>query len=273
MQDCQNCYNAPMNLYYQVFPEGVSIDEARHSPLVIIPGLFGSTSNWRTVAKRLSESRPVIVIDQRNHGRSDHADSNSYTDMVADLFEFIELHQLQHIHLAGHSMGGKVAMLFALQYPKMLSSLIVLDIAPRTYTHSHAPFLSALLEIDLSDLKSRSEADRALQTAIPDVATRLFLLQSLTGSPNNYRWRINIQVLHDYMDEIVGFANVDSQSSVDTLVLGGDKSTYINESDIVSIQRLFPDSSYTTIANAGHWLHAEQPEQVIAEMETFLSGK
>ncbi len=258
-----------MKLNYQIFPEGAEVNN-HLTPLLIVPGLFGSISNWRSIAKQLSNSRTVIVVDQRNHGRSPHAESQSYADMVSDLVELCRDLQLASVDVAGHSMGGKVAMLLAVHHPDLLRSLVILDIAPVTYSHSHAPFLKALLDIDLSTLESRGGADRALRDAIPDTSTRLFLLQSLTGSPGNYKWRLNLKVLHDYMDEIIGFPDIDIHSEVDTLIIAGADSTYLLSEHHARLSELFPRSKFASVANAGHWLHAEQPEAVIKLMENFL---
>ena len=176
-----------MKLYSQHFPDDLSVDQLRHHlPMIIIPGLFGSTANWRSFARKLSVTQPVLVVDQRNHGRSPHAGTNTYDDMVADLIELCDHLSIEKAIFCGHSMGGKTAMQLALNHQERVEKLIVLDIAPVKYQHSHAPFLEGLMDIDLSALKSRSEADRALQDVITDTATRLFLLQNLTGSSGSY---------------------------------------------------------------------------------------
>ena len=261
-----------MNLYYQTYPDTINISDFTDAdiPLIIIPGLFGSTANWRAVAKRLGESHKVIVVDQRNHGRSPHADSQTYADMVQDIRQLCDHHSLDKIVLCGHSMGGKVAMLFALEYPAMVSKLAILDIAPIAYAYSHAPHIRALLELDLSSLKSRSDADRQLHQSIPDIATRMFLLQSLTGSPGQYQWRLNLPVLLEYMQEMTGFPEVSLSSQVDVLFLAGTLSEYLRDQHHAKISGLFPNSQFISIPNAGHWLHAEQPEQVIDIINNFI---
>lgn len=262
-----------MKLYYQIYPEALDLSSLDHAPVIIIPGLFGSTSNWRSFARKLSEHYPVIVIDQRNHGRSPHADTHSYFDMSGDLLELVDLLNLDKVILCGHSMGGKVAMLFSLLHPERVEKLAILDIAPVTYTHSHAPFLDALLEIDLSQLESRSAADKALQSAIPDTGTRLFLLQSLTGTAKNYQWRLNLSVLHREMDKIVGFPSdglSTYSNSVETGLIYGENSTYVKQQDLPLIKKFFPKAYLTGIPNAGHWLHVEQPALVLAALLNFL---
>ena len=277
-----------MNLHYQVFPETLDESDLTGSvPLIILPGLFGSIANWRSVARKYAESsivtladsanranvaRPVIVVDQRNHGQSPQAPSHTYADMVSDLELLCESLGLTRIVLCGHSMGGKVAMLFALNNAAMLEKLVVLDIAPVRYTHTHAPYIEALMQLDLQTLKSRSDADRQVQQAIPDTATRLFLLQSLAGSAGNYHWRLNLPVLHQYMDDVIDFPLIEKTVDTQALFLAGANSNYVTEQHHSVIKRLFSEAQFATIQNAGHWLHAEQPALVIQALQDFIES-
>lgn len=260
-----------MKLHFLSYPESVDLAQCSDAtPLLIVPGLFGSTSNWRSFARRFAETRPAIVIDQRNHGQSPHASSQSYADMVQDLLEFCDQHALAKIDLCGHSMGGKVAMLFTLAHPQRVNKLAVLDIAPIDYQHNHAPFLKKLMQLDLHLLKSRNQADIALREAIPDTATRLFLLQSLRGSPGAYRWNLNLSVLHDYMAEITGFPQTDRIAFNKTLFVAGALSDYLLDQHHDKIRQLFPNASFATVAEAGHWLHAEQADRVLKMLINFI---
>ena len=266
-----------MQLHYHSYPEqqGESHACSVNPPVIIIPGLFGSTANWRTFAKKLSQNFDVIVIDQRNHGESPHAPSHTYPDMVADLLEFIDAKGFEQVVLCGHSMGGKVAMLFSLLYPERVSRLAVLDIAPIEYEHSHAPYLRALMDIDLSTLHSRSDAEKMLKETIVDTPTRLFLMQSLVGKPGEYRWRLNLPVLLADMPFITGFP-VDQvagmKSLVDAAFIIGGNSDYVKQAHISLIEEYFPSVSFTTIEDAGHWLHAERPKDVLETLIIFLKN-
>jgi pimeloyl-ACP methyl ester carboxylesterase len=264
-----------MQLYYQSYPEDLAqVSASSQVPIIIIPGLFGSSVNWRSFARKLSETRHVVAIDQRNHGKSPHDEAHSYADMVADLHEFCQQHNLSKVTLCGHSMGGKTAMLFALLHPELVDQLIVLDIAPVEYDHSHAPFLSKLMEVPLDTLASRKEADRALQIAIDDNATRLFLLQSLAGSPGEYHWRINLSVLNRYMSEITGFpdgyTNGEYVSELQTLFVFGELSHYVLPEHHASILKLFHNAEFVGVPEAGHWLHVEQPQLVLDAINNFV---
>ena len=262
-----------MQLHYSIYPEKTDITALESPPVLIIPGLFGSGVNWRSFANILSEDYVVITIDQRNHGRSPHKSSNTYFDLVNDLLEFLKHHQIEKIIPCGHSMGGKTAMLFSLLHPEYVERLVILDIAPVSYKHSHAPFLKALLEIDLVNLSSRKEADRALQAVIPEMATRLFLLQSLTGSPGRYKWRLNLPVLYEFMPHISGFP-LDQiavkPSCIRTLLIRGSDSDYVLPEHSAMIDELFGETKITTILGAGHWIHADKPKDVLNALKLFL---
>lgn len=263
-----------MQLYSLCYPDDAGQSETGQAPVIIIPGLFGSTTNWRSFAKKLSETRPVIVIDQRNHGRSPHQDSHSYADMVDDLRRFIDARGLERVILCGHSMGGKVAMAFALRFPERLEKLLVLDIAPVGYQHSHAPFLEALMQLDLSSLGSRGEADRTLQSAIPDLSTRLFLLQSLSGSAGSFEWRINAPVLHAYMSQITAFPRQDFEgvrSSLPAAFIFGEASDYVPPYK-PQIRDYFINATFHGIASAGHWLHADKPDELLGIMKKVIAN-
>lgn len=262
-----------MQLFSQTYPPSYSPSGDSSIPVLIIPGLFGSTANWRGFAKQLGEYCPVIVVDQRNHGRSPHADSHSYPDMVSDLLEFIDTMGLGQINLCGHSMGGKVAMAFALMHPERVNSLAVLDIAPVEYSHTHAPYLEKMIELDLDRLPSRSAADQLLKHAISDTSTRLFLLQSLAGTPGKFHWRLNLPVLLKDMPKILSFplSQLAGLSYTgETLFVSGENSDYLLESSHNQIVKFFPTTHFTAISKAGHWLHAEQPQAVLRSLLNFL---
>ena len=257
-----------MQLNFQIFGE-------TGQSLLIVHGLFGSLANWRAIARDLSQKYKVYVIDQRNHGNSPHDDSMTYQDMAKDLDEFILSQEINNFILCGHSMGGKAAMYYALsdfQSNDRLDSLIVLDIAPENYTHSHDPYLAAIQDLDLSGMQSRAEVDQALKDSIPDTATRLFLLQSLARVNEQFAWKINVQALRKYMSDIVGFPNDELQTkstNVRTLFLNGSTSDYVQPHMHEKIRRYFLNVSFASI-HAGHWLHVEKKEEMLNSIGQFL---
>ena len=244
--------------------------EATGTPLLIAPGLFGSARNWNVIAKRLSAHRPVIAVDMRNHGDSFHANTNSYHDMAADLAEVIAANGGQ-ADVLGHSMGGKAAMVLALTRPDLLRKLIVADIAPVTYFHDQGDKIAALKAVDLSRVTRRRDAEEQLMAAIPDPQLRAFLLQSLSLTGDAPEWKLNLDALAAEMPKIMSFPDIDGQFAGDTLFLRGANSSYVRPEYEPAIRALFPNARIETIADAGHWLHAEQPRAFEEAVNRFLS--
>jgi len=242
-------------------------------PVVILHGLLGSARNWTAIAKQLGESARVFALDLRNHGRSPWADAMSFNAMAGDVAAFVERHELRPATVIGHSLGGKVAMRLALSRPSLVERLVVVDVAPVAYRHSFAGYVAALRRIDLSALSRRSEADQALQAAIPEPGIRSFLLQNLVQSDAGFSWRINLAALADNMGELMGFP-VEPAAAYrgPTLFLAGGRSDYIGPEHEALIARLFPQARHAVIEDAGHWVHAERPAEFLAELQAFANS-
>lgn len=205
----------------------------------------------------------------RNHGTSFRSPDHSYRALALDLARVIESVG-GAADLLGHSMGGKAAMVLALTRPEILNRLVVLDIAPVTYLHSHLPLVQAMQSIPLSKVKFRAEADRMLAERISDAATRAFLLQSLDLAPEQPVWLLNLPALSANLGAIAGFPILDGNYPKPSLFLAGSRSDYIDQSGVRAIHRLFSDARIETIEDAGHWLHAERPDAVADSVRRFL---
>jgi pimeloyl-ACP methyl ester carboxylesterase len=248
-------------------------ERADAPPLVIVHGLFGSAKNWGAISKRMAAAgRHVIAVDLRNHGDSPHLASHSYTDLAGDLAQVIDAHG-GRADMLGHSMGGKAAMVLALAHPEKVARLVVADIAPVTYDRTQAGFIDAMEGVDLSTVTKRSDADKALSAAVPDMPTRAFLTQSLDlNGPDGPRWRLNLPVLRAEMPKIMGFPAMEGTYGGPTLFLRGGASDYVLPAHRPEIDRLFPDATHTEIAGAGHWLHAEAPGPFLEKLSAFLDA-
>ena len=241
----------------------VLYDGPAGTPLLIAHGLFGSARNWNVIAKRLSETRPVITVDMRNHGASPWFDTQSYADMAGDLAEVID-GQADDL---GHSMGGKAAMVLALQHPEKVRKLIVGDIAPVAYSHSQMGPIEAMRGVDLGAISSRAEAQEQLGGLEAGVDT--FLLQSLDLKEK--KWKLNLDVLDAEMAKIVGFPEVSGTFDRPALFLSGAKSVYVLPEYRRRIKALFSQAKFAKIPDAGHWLHAEKPREFEAAVTAFLN--
>lgn len=241
-------------------------------PLLILHGYFGMGDNWKTLGNQFSEDFEVHLIDQRNHGRSFHSDAFSYELMVEDLYSYIEHHQLDKVFLIGHSMGGKTAMLFAATYPEMVDKLIIVDISPRTYEPHHHAILAALNSVDFSIQNSRSLVDKQLKKYISELGIRQFLMKNIYWKEKGVlAFRFHLESLTENNAEVGKGLPANARYEKETLFLKGANSAYITKNEGLIINAHFPNNQIITIKNAGHWMHAENPEQFYEEVCGFLS--
>ena len=246
--------------------------EGEGKPMVIIHGFLGMNDNWKSLGTQFAaQGFQVHALDLRNHGKSFHSSDFSYEIMAEDIKQYCEFHHLKDVVLLGHSMGGKVAMLFASTYPDLVSKLIVADIGPKYYPPHHQTILEGLNAIDFSEKQSRSDAEEILSTYIKDFGTRQFLLKNLYWeTPEQLAFRFNLPVFIEKIDVVGTALPFENTFSKPTLFLRGDKSNYIEDADFEMIRYHFPDSKIETIKNAGHWLHAENPKDFYDSVISFL---
>ncbi len=267
-----------MNLFYREFGDG-------DKNLIIIHGLYGSSDNWVTIAKLLMDHFHVYLVDQRNHGQSPHNSQMDYASMAQDINEFMDHHNLKPASVMGHSMGGKTAMTFALLHPERVDKLLILDIAPKSYgsfsnyakiTNDHRNIVDALLSIHPEEYNSRSEIDKALKEDIPNNMVRSFLLKNIARNEDkSLYWKLNITSISENLDQIMdGFSDpipdTHYPENKEVFLIRGGDSPYVQEEDMQHVRSYFPSAQFTSIPNAGHWLHAEQPEYFIKTVKYFL---
>jgi esterase len=251
-----------MKLNYKVTGEG--------RPLIIAHGLFGSLDNWLTLARRFGESHKTYIVDMRNHGKSPRADSHSYQDMAHDLLAFMDDHALHDAVLLGHSMGGKAVMEAAMLSPERMAGVVIADMAPVAYTPHHNEIFDALLGLNLQTLNNRAEAEAALAPKIPEAAVRQFLLKNIDRTPEGkYEWKMNLPVLYKEYNNILNEISHGIYTGP-TLALRGERSQYIRDIYLPAFEHRFTDFDVMTIPGAGHWIHAEKPEDFYEKVRNFL---
>lgn len=254
-----------MELNYKSFGQG--------EPVIILHGLFGTLDNWQTVARALAEHFLVFIVDQRNHGRSPHVEEMSYLLMAEDLLEFMESHWIYRAHVIGHSMGGKTAMQFALHYPDMVDKLAVIDMAPKAYPGGHEEIFKALLDLDIDRVESRQDAEAFLARRIESPAVLQFLLKNISRNHDGrYAWKMNLPVIYQHYPEILKPVEGGEPYEGPALFLRGGLSPYVQPEDEAGIKALFPQARIETVENAGHWVHAEAPDEVVGRLKGFLEG-
>ena len=239
--------------------------------LIVIHGLFGMSDNWNTLGKKFSKYYKVHLIDLRNHGRSPHSDDFNYDVMCEDVLEYMDDNGIEKPILLGHSLGGKVSMKFAFEYPQRIEKLIVADISPRKYNSDlNKKLLSTLYKLPLEDFEKRDEIDNLLFSIIEDKGMRLFLLKNLyRNQKKEFGWRFNIDVLLEKVNNIQVADFAKGICEIPTHFIRGGNSNYITTEDEIIINNLFSDFSICTIEGAGHWRQAESPERFYDEVLGF----
>lgn len=244
------------------------------APILVLHGFLGMSDNWKSIgAKYAEEGFEVHLIDQRNHGKSFWSDTFNYEVMAADVQQYMVHHKLQNAIVLGHSMGGKVAMLFACKHPQMVSKLLVVDIAPKFYPPHHQDIINALNAIDIQSVASRKEAEDRLSKHLRSLPIRQFLLKNLYWAEKGVLdFRFNLKVLSQSMEEIGENIGTLDFYTGPVLFLRGDRSEYIADHDLPAIKKFFPKAGLVTIEKSGHWLHAENPVQFLEKSISFIKG-
>jgi len=256
-----------MKLFFRKYGNG--------PPLIILHGLYGSSDNWITIARNLSTSFTLFLPDQRNHGISPHSDLHDYESMKNDLYELASDLKLDKFFLAGHSMGGKTAMSFAITWPERLNGLLIADISPfkresrdSTVSVQHLEILNTILSTDLSEFTARSEIESFLSSQIKSEDTRGLIMKNIKRNPDNtFAWKLNAESLMKNFDRIL--EKIEVKESVNSEITGfpvyflkGEFSDYLPAKDFRNILKIFPAAEFITIPGAGHWIHSDNPEMV-----------
>ena len=246
--------------------------EGQGRALLIIHGFLGMSDNWKSFGSiYAAEGFQTHMLDLRNHGKSFHSNNFSYDVMSQDVLEYCQEHNLDKVSIIGHSMGGKVAMLFATLYSEMVEKLIVADIGPKYYKPHHQDIFAGLNAVDFSSKPSRTEVEEILYPFIPDFGTRQFLMKNLYWvEPGQLGFRFNLEVFNKEI-EVIGTALPEGNTfEKPTMFIRGGNSNYILDADLPEIKKYFPNFELVTIPNVGHWLHAENPKLFFEETARFL---
>ena len=256
-----------MKLFFRKYGSG--------PPLIILHGLYGSSDNWVSLAKSISDIFTVYIPDQRNHGQSPHSAVHDYKSMKEDLYELAHDLGLEKFFLAGHSMGGRTAMAFAMSWPEKLYGLLVGDISPVSSGEKylaayrfHSEIIDSILSVDLKGKRSREEIEASLSQKITSPGVRGFIMKNLRRlQEDSFAWKLNAPVLKQYLGEIIsgikpGKSDYREISGFPVLFLKGENSDYITEGDDTDLRTLFPGVEFVIIPGAGHWIHSDNPEAV-----------
>ncbi len=241
-------------------------------PIIILHGLFGMLDNWKTIARKLQDEYQVILVDQRNHGKSMRSDTFSYEVMAEDVITLMDHLALDKAIILGHSMGGKTAIQTAYSYPERIQKLIVVDIVPKTYRRGHDEIFEAISTVPIRKITNRKEAEGYLTPHVSNMGVRQFLLKNLhRNADGSFEWKANFDVLHKEYDKMVSGLQLDETIDTPSLFIRGTRSNYISDEDIVTLNETF-NNVETVDIEASHWVHAERPAELLDALRTFLTS-
>jgi esterase len=255
-----------MKLNHKIIGEGF--------PIVVLHGLFGMLDNWQSIGKKLAENGfMVYLIDQRDHGKSPFTNTFDYPTLANDLANFMEENWIYNAHIMGHSMGGKTAMQFCFDYPDMVSKMIVVDVWNKNYLGGHEIIFQAIEDIDVSIVENRDDIYQHLLKYNLDEGTIQFLLKNIQRKKDHgYEWKMNVPLLKSSYKNILNKVGEDNQKAdKETLFIRGGNSEYILPENFPSIEFQFANSKIITIENAGHWVHADKPNELLEIVLKFLA--
>ncbi|KFB45872.1 hypothetical protein ZHAS_00013832 [Anopheles sinensis] len=277
----------PVPLAFTRYENNSTTDDA--PPVLVLHGLFGSKSNWNSLAKAFHKNtkpiRKIYAIDARNHGDSPHTGEHSYEHMVEDLVAVYKTLGIQQASIIGHSMGGRAMMLLALKYPHLVEKAIIVDISPSPglgTSNTNIPlFLQSMKMIQISPdqtiHQARKIADDQLSRIIAEKPLRDFLITNLVKNDEDsgkFHWRINLESLERNFH--TGVAQFPTLSGVKfdgpTLFIAGGRSDYVKPKDVPLIKTLFPNSDIKYVKDAGHWVHSEKSAEFSKLVLDFLNG-
>lgn len=240
-------------------------------PVVIMHGLFGMLDNWQTIAKKLAEDYMVYIVDLRDHGKSEHTDAFNYQLLAQDVADFLESEWIHSAYIIGHSMGGKTALQLTADHPDLVEKLVVVDIGMKQYPGGHETIIKALNAVPIDKVQSRQEVEDVLSQYVDEPGVRLFLMKNLSREKTGgYRWKMNLPLLTQHYQDILAAIEIEDIVDTPTMFVRGGKSRYISDEDIQTMSPLFDDVRWETVTDAGHWVHAEQANELLALLRSFL---
>ena len=247
--------------------------------VVFLHGLFGQGKNFTSLAKELAAGARVTLLDLPDHGRSPWSAAVSYPAMADAVATTLAARAGGGpVSVVGHSMGGKVGMALALLRPELVERLCVVDVSPVPTggRSSFAGYVQGMREVDLPRLRDRAAADAALQPRVPDPTVRSFLLQNLRRDADGWRWQMNLALLGDELETVMGWPDLAAPPYSaapfpgPVLWVRGAESDYVQPEHVPLMRALFPRVQSVVVKGAGHWVHADQPRVVLDVLRRWL---
>jgi len=268
--------DAPVKLYYE--------DAGHGSPVLLIHGFGASTYTWRHIAPELALNHRVIAVDLKGFGQSDKPFDSRYSvfdqaDLLAQLIEEKDLH---HLTLVGHSFGGGVALMLALEAKERLkgriAKLVLLDSIAYP---QQIPVFFRLLDVPLVSQLGVRMVPPTVQTR---VALRIAYLDDSKIDPEEVETyaaplktaagkHAMIHSARQIMpDGIVELSERYKTIQLPTLILWCDHDRIVPFEVGLRLRRTLPNSTLRLVEGCGHMPQEEQPAATLGLLESFIGG-
>lgn len=239
--------------------------------LLLLHGLGGRCTGWSEVAGALQNHFHVVAPDYRGHGLSDKPDGPYDTEAyLADLEALLAQLQPRQFYVAGHSLGGLLALYLAARHPEQVKRIVVEDSHPGAIPGS-AALRAQKLDMYPVPFPSRAEAISFIRELRGEASARWYGL-SLQEQPDGWGWAFSVRAVIATERLIIEADHwpVVGQVTCPALVLFGARSPFITPIMAIELAGRLPNARTAAIADAGHWLHGEQPEAYVNAVLPFL---
>lgn len=252
--------------------------------IVFLHGLMAFAANWRKIANRLESDFQCLIYDQRGHGRSFKPETGYLPiDFAEDLNTITEELGWKEFHLVGHSMGARVAMVFAHQFPEKVKTLTLEDMSASPMPDSGI-YYENLLNIVPTPFVSKSAVKIFFETEFLKLVTPRenpsvlisFLQANIEEKANaTYDWRFSKQAMIDIVKqghpqdrwlEVSSF-------KMPVLLIRGEHSHILSHEEYLKMLSINPQITGFEVAGAGHWVHYEKYDEFVQILRNFLQSQ
>jgi pimeloyl-ACP methyl ester carboxylesterase len=235
--------------------------------LILLHGIMGNSKCWKPQAEHFKETRRVILFDLRGHGQSDKPRGKySIRQFSEDLFAFMRSLEIERAIVAGHSMGGMVALRFTIDHQEMVDKLILLDTSAKpsfsfgrrlllwvsiiAISISYETFVKLFITRSLSKSYSESFLKEALKTVLK---TPKHVAKSCFSVIKDF----------DVTSELTDI-------QVPTLIIHGSEDTQQPLSQAKYLKENISTAELVVIEGAGHETVIEAPEKISEAIEEII---
>jgi len=200
----------------------------------------------------------------------------------------INKNKFERVSLYGHGMGGILAMRYSLQYPNDIEKLIVVDAVPSTDNNFIAEkkdlktYFQTLLQVNLSETQSKTQASSILEPHIPDAILRAYLVSALKcintkDSKSQWKWNINLESIMENLDALHDFdyyGNVsrDQVFNKPTLFIYGENYwNTISSSIRHDLVKRFPEVKISQFLEAKRWIQFTHTTHIFETLNQFFN--